>query len=331
LITEASTESSSSSEPFRAPGTVDITVIIANYNACALLESCLESIYSNPPTRSFEVIVMDDASPDSSASMVRTKYPQARLFVNPQNVGYARSNNHAIEESRGRYVYLLNSDAQLFPGALDAMAEFLESHPEAGAAGSMLYNGDGTIQASVKAFPSFKSAFIGARSSLSRWIPWLSRNELLHWKTEKGEPFQAGYVSSASIMIPRSVAREVGPLDVRLWYFIDADYCRRIWNLGCPVYCVPKAKAIHLDHHGGTKASFKQRFRSLIRFHYGAYIYFHKHSGRGVMHPIRVFVILGLGARFVISTVLQLFKEIFGSEGKVYDRRPGHHPHERKL
>lgn len=282
---------------------------------------CLESIYSNQPKRSFEVIVMDDASPDESAAIVRERFPQVRLFVNPRNVGYARSNNHAIGESRGRFVFLLNSDAQLLPGTLDALAEFLETHPEAGAAGSTLYNDDGTIQASVKAFPSAKSAFIGARSALSRWFPWLSRNQLLHWKTEKGQPFQADYVSSASIMIPRDVTLQTGPLDVRLWYFIDADYCKRIWNLGRPVYCIPAAKAIHLEHQGGTKANVKQRFRSLVQFHYGAYIFFHKHYGKGYFYPMRVLVILGLSARFVFSISLQIIKEILGTEGRVYNQR----------
>jgi len=300
---------------------VDITVIIANYAARALLEDCLDSIYKSPPSRTFEVIVMDDASPDDSAAMVRERFPQVRLYVNPVNMGYARSNNFAIARAAGRFVYLLNSDAMLLPGALDALAAFLEEHPGVGAAGSMLYNGDMSVQASVKAHPTAKSAIVGARSSLSRWIPWLSRGELLHWKTLEGKPFEAGYVSSASLMVPIEVARKVGPLDTRLWYFIDADYCRRVWDQGLSVYCVPEAKAIHLDHHGGTKASLRKRFLSLIRFHYGAFIYYHKHSGRPVWHPQRAVVLLGLGMRFVLSSLLQIVKEVTGLEGKVYNRK----------
>ena len=66
---------------------VDVSVVIANYNTRALLECCLNSIYGHPPRRSFEVLVMDDASPDDSAEMVRSRFPQARLFVNPVNLG----------------------------------------------------------------------------------------------------------------------------------------------------------------------------------------------------------------------------------------------------
>src|SRR5262245_59230397 len=220
---------------------VDASIIIANYNARALLEGCLRSIYRYPPTVSFEVIVVDDASPDTSAAMVRELFPQVRLLVQPVNSGYARSNNWAIRESRGRYIHLLNSDTEFLPGVIDLLVEFLDAHPRAGAAGNLLYNGDGTVQASVKSAPAFRSAIFGARSQLAKKFPNnpFTRKELLHWKAGSDEPFQAGYVSSASMMIPRQVAREVGDLDVRLWYFIDADYCRRIWDTGRPVYYVP--------------------------------------------------------------------------------------------
>jgi hypothetical protein len=302
---------------------VDVSVVIANYNTRALLECCLNSIYTHPPRRSFEVLVMDDASRDDSADMVRSRFPQARLFVNPVNLGYARSNNHAFAEARGRWVYMLNSDAELLPGLLDTLAEFLETHPDVGGVGSLLYNDDGSIQESVKALPSVRSAFVGKRSFLRRWLPrsWFTQSELLQWKTQDGEPFRAGYVSSASLMIPREVIREVGELDTRLWYFIDADYCKRIWNTGKSIYCVPAAKAIHREHRGGTLRGWRQRFWSLVSFHYGAYIYFRKHSGKPLWHPMYLMVILGLGGRFLASLVFQTLKELTSMDRRVYDRR----------
>jgi len=309
-------------------GAVDVSIIIANYNARALLEACLRSIYLYPPKASFEVIVVDDASPDTSAPMVRELFPQVRLLVQPVNSGYARSNNWAIAESRGRYIHLLNSDTEFLPGVIDTLVAFMDAHPDAGAAGNLLYNGDGTVQASVKSPPAFRSAIFGARSRIAKRFPnnpW-TRKELLHWKAEGDEPFEAGYVSSASIMIPREVAREVGDLDTRLWYFIDADYCKRIWNTGHRVYYVPKAKAIHYDHHGGTKASLRMRFRSLWRFHYGAFIYFRKHSGKPWWHPAYAAVMLGLGARLAVTLVLQAIKEIVAGEGRAYDRARGSAP-----
>jgi GT2 family glycosyltransferase len=297
-----------------------ISVIIPSYNTRELLSRCLASIYDAPPQRSFEVFVMDDASKDGSAEMVRERFPQVRLVVNRENRGYAYSNNLAMAQSQGRFVYLLNSDTEMSPGALDELAGFLETHPEAGAAGSALYNSDGSVQASVKSLPTVRSAFVGKRSWLARWFPSVRaiRSELLSWRVESGVPFEAGYVSSASIMIPRDVVERVGDLDTRLWYFIDADYCRRIWDIGRPVYCGPAAKVLHVEHLGGTLAGWKQRFRSMWRFHYGAYIYFRKHSGWAGWHPVTALIVMGIAARFVLSFGLQAIKEVIGVERDVY-------------
>jgi len=297
-----------------------ISVIIASYNTRELLSRCLASIYSALPEHSCEVMVVDDSSSDGSPEMVRDRFPQVRLIVNPQNRGYAYSNNLAMAQSRGRFIYLLNSDTEMFPGALDAMASFLEEHPDVGAVGSALYNSDGSVQASVKSLPRIRSAFFGKRSWLARWFPQFSatKSELLNWRVDAGTPFQAGYVSSASIMMPRDVVARVGDLDTRLWYFIDADYCTRIWNIGRSVYCVPAAKVLHVEHLGGTLAGWKQRFRSMWRFHYGAYIYFRKHSGWASWHPVTLLIVLGISARFVLSFAVQAIKEVTGAEREVY-------------
>lgn len=311
--------------------TLDVTVVIATYNACDLLAGCLESIFAAPARCSFEVVVADDASSDGSAAMVRERFPQVRLQANRSNLGYATCNNRAIAASSARYVFLLNSDTVVLPGLLDTLVDFLDAHPEAGAAGSLLYNEDGTVQASAKALPSIRSAFVGKRSWLYRLFPGSAalRRELLHWQPGRPEePYPAGYVSSAAIMIPREVAREVGELDRRLWHFIDADYCKRIRDTGREIYYVPRAGAVHLDHQGGTMAGWRKRFRSLWTFHNGAWIYFRKHSGRPLLHPATIAVGLALGVRFAACLPLQAAKEVLRLEQR-YDRwrrRPGTSP-----
>ncbi|MEO5740632.1 MAG: glycosyltransferase, partial [Vicinamibacterales bacterium] len=167
-----------------------ISVIIASYNTRELLSRCLASIYRVPPARACEVFVIDDASSDGSPEMVRERFPQVRLIVNRENRGYAYSNNLGIAKSQGRFVYLLNSDTEVSPAALDHLAGFLETHPDAGAVGSALYNSDGSVQASVKSLPTVRSAFFGKRSWLARWFPRFSatRSELLNWRVETGIP-----------------------------------------------------------------------------------------------------------------------------------------------
>jgi GT2 family glycosyltransferase len=118
-------------------------------------------------------------------------------------------------------------------------------------------------------------------------------------------PFAAGYVSSAAVMIPRHIIERVGGLDRRLSYHVDADYCRRIANLGYKSYYLPTATIIHLEHKGGTMVSLRRRFRSLVEFHVGSYIYYRKHVQTSVWSPMHIIVVLGLSARFLVSIVAQ--------------------------
>jgi N-acetylglucosaminyl-diphospho-decaprenol L-rhamnosyltransferase len=96
---------------------MDLSVVIVNWNTRELLAQCLEAVYAHPPDCAFDVWVVDNASSDGSAAMVRERFPQVHLIENRENVGFARANNQAIRQSTGRYVLLLNSDAFVQPGA----------------------------------------------------------------------------------------------------------------------------------------------------------------------------------------------------------------------
>ncbi|NIV39174.1 MAG: glycosyltransferase, partial [Anaerolineae bacterium] len=97
-----------------------------NWNTRELLTQCLASIEMYPPEAAYEVLVVDNASTDGSAAMVRSRFPQVRLIENPENVGFAVANNQAIRLSEGQYALLLNSDTEVYPGALEAMIQFME-------------------------------------------------------------------------------------------------------------------------------------------------------------------------------------------------------------
>jgi len=289
-----------------------VSVIIATYNACQLLADCLGSIAENPPSEPYEVIVVDDASADDTSEMVRTRFPDVRLLRNEVNRHYAFSNNRAFEYARGQYLLLLNNDTIVLPQALDRMVEFLRENPEAGAVGCRLLNEDGSIQWSVKSLPNPASALFGARSIVTRLLPNnpFSRHHLLHLDRDMTMPFPAGYVSSAAVMIPRHIVDKVGGLDRRLSYHVDADYCKRIADAGYKSYYLPTAAIIHLDHKGGTMVSLRRRFRSLVEFHVGSYIYYRKHVHKSAWAPMHLVVVLGLLVRFVLSVGAQAGAEL---------------------
>ncbi len=302
---------------------VALSIIIATYNARELLSDCLASIYQNPPSEPYEIIVVDDASGDATSEMVRTRFPDVRLFTNEANRHYGNSNNLAFEHARGQYLYLLNNDTIMLARALDGMLAFLRTHPEVGVVGSKLLNEDGTIQWSVKSLPNVGSAFFGARSIITRTFPnnRFSRKHLLHLDCDLSKPFIAGYVSSASMMMPCAVVRKVGGLDERLSYHVDADYCKRITNLGYQCYYLPDAAVIHLNHRGGTMVSGGRRFRSEVEFHRGSFIFFQKHIRDTASGPMRIIVPAALFLRFLFCIVHQALSEFcsaaFAFAGKI--------------
>jgi GT2 family glycosyltransferase len=288
-----------------------LSVIIPTYNARALLANCLQSIYQHAPSEPYEVIVVDDASADGTSEMVRARFPEVRLLLNKVNRHYARSNNRAIKHARGQYLYLLNNDTIVLPQAIDRLLAFLQEYPEAGAVGSKLLNGDGTIQWSVKSLPNPGSALFGARSIITRISPnnRYSRKHLQHIGRDLSQPFIAGYVSSASMMIPRKVVAEIGELDRRLSYHVDADYCKRIADAGYKCYYLPTATVIHFDHKGGTMVSLRRRFRSLVEFHVGSYIFYRKHIQQSPWSPMQIIVVVGVFSRFLVSIGAQALAE----------------------
>jgi GT2 family glycosyltransferase len=233
---------------------------------------------------------------------------------NEVNRHYAFSNNRAFDHASGKYLLLLNNDTVVLPQALDRMVEFLRRHPDAGAVGCKLLNpdGSGSVQWSVKSLPNPGTALFGARSSVTRLLPEnpFSRHHLLHLDRGMTAPFAAGYVSSAAVMIPRRIVHKVDRLDQRLADHVNADYCKRIADAIHKSYYLPMATIIHLDHKGGTMVSLRRRFRSLIEFHVGSYIYYRKHVQKSAWAPMHAIVVLGPLAGFVLSITAQAGAEV---------------------
>lgn len=138
---------------------MDLSIIIVSWNVQDYLAQCLASLFANPPTRAFEVWVVDNSSTDGSLQLVQDQFPQVKIMNNLENVGFARANNQAIRQGTGRHILLLNPDTRVKPGALQKLVEFLEAHPTVGAVGSRLLNPDGSLQVSCFRFPTLSREF----------------------------------------------------------------------------------------------------------------------------------------------------------------------------
>jgi len=292
----------------RGAESVMLSIIISSYDARKVLADCLESIYQNPPSEPYEIIVVDDASTDGTSDMVRARFSGVRLLRNEVNRHYTFSNNRAIDEARGQYLCLLNNDTVVLPQAFDRMLAFLRETPDAGAVGSRLLNEDGSTQWSIKPLPDLGAALFGERSIMIRMFPNnpFSRRRILHLDRDMTKPSAAGYISSAAKMMPRRVVDKVGHLDNRFAiYHVDADYCKRIVDAGYKCYYLPTAAVVHLNHKGGTMVSPTRRFRSLLTFHEACYVYYCKHMQRWPRGPLRIAVVLALACHFLCQLAVQ--------------------------
>lgn len=282
---------------------IDLSIVIVSYNVRDLLAECLASLVrARPPRRSdilptdhrpltTEIRVVDNASSDGSAEMVRERFPSVCLIENPENRGFAAANNQAFEQSRGRYVMMLNPDTTVREGALETLVEFMDAHPRAGACGGKLFYGDGSLQHSAFAFPTLAQIFLD-------WFP-------VHWRLlesrlngryprgwyARGEPFQVDHPLGADLLVRREAADRVGWLDDAFFiYCEEIDWCIRIKRAGWEVWCVPQAEIVH--HEAQSTRQFRdQMFVELWRARHRL---FRKHYTRVFQAAARQIVRLGL-------------------------------------
>jgi len=278
---------------------MDLSIIIVNWNTRDLLAQCLQSVYAHPPEGEFEVWVVDNASTDGSAEMVRERFPQARLIRNAENVGFARANNQAIRQSSGRYVLLLNPDTEVKPGALETLVQFMDAHPEAGAAGARLLNPDGTLQSSCHPFPTLGREFW--RLFHLDALRLCACYEMARWDPETLRPVDV--VQGACVILRRKALDQVGLLDED--YFIyteEVDLCYRLRQGGWRIYWAPQATVVHY----GGQSTRQMPAEMFLRLYESKLLYFRKHHSRQAARAYKLILLAAATARLLLSPLAWL-------------------------
>lgn len=256
-----------------------LSIVIVNWNTKKFLGDCLQSIYETAGTLNLEVIVVDNNSSDGSAELVRQNFGQVKLIANSSNLGYAKGNNQGIRESRGRYILLLNPDTIVLPGSLKKLVEFMEEHPQAGAVAPKLVYPDGSLQYSVRSFPTL-DCLIYETLYLQRLFPksrTFGKYRMTYW--DYNEVKEVDQPAASALLLCREALEEVGLMDERFFLlFNDVDLCYRLKEAGWKIYFFPEAKIVHF-HGQSTK---KVRRRTIIESHLGLYRFYRKHY-RGKM------------------------------------------------
>ncbi|MCU0606099.1 MAG: glycosyltransferase family 2 protein [Candidatus Edwardsbacteria bacterium] len=220
----------------------DLSIIIVSFNVRQLLADCLISILEACPDPVPEVIVVDNASSDGSARMVRERFPQVVLIANTENVGFARANNQGYAVSHGEYVLLLNPDTVVKPGAVQTVLGFMETAPDAGVASCRLLNPDGSLQRSIRSLPTVREHLLKA-VFLDRIVLPENRKETYY----RGEPFIIGYPMGAFMMVRRAALGGGTLLDDRYFmYSEEKDLALRLKQRGYGCWFVPGAGIVHV-------------------------------------------------------------------------------------
>jgi GT2 family glycosyltransferase len=265
---------------------VDVSIVIVNWNVRDLLRRCLYSI-AQYPVSSIEVIVVDNASTDGSVDVVRAEFRAVRLVVNSENRGFPGAINQGISLARGRYVLLLNPDAELVGDALGTMVAFADEHLDVGVVGPQLLNSDGSVQSSRRRFPTLATAFFE-----STWLqPYVPRRLLERYYVgdQPDDRVQdVDWLMGAALMARREAIERVGPMDERFFmYSEELDWCRRFREGGWRVVYLPTAQILH--HEG--KSSEQVLPARHIHFQTSKVRYFRKYHGHVAAEALRLFLL----------------------------------------
>lgn len=273
--------------------TLDLTIIISNYNTRSLLRNCLASIYQHTRDIAFEIICIDDNSGDGSAEMAAHEFPEVILIRNRVNKLYAKNQNTGLKMSRARYACLLDSDTILTGNGFRALVSFMDEHPEAAACGPKLLNLGGSIQHCVRGFPTAGVFFLQTLN----WHKLFPKSRLMnrYYNTDfdyaTAQPVES--IGTTAYVIRRSTWESAGMLDERFRLaVVDLAYNYMLKQKGYKVYYTPCAEIVHLGSQSINQkalSSLEDQCRALIQFS-EAYDYFG--TGRVTKLLVRWAVIL---------------------------------------
>ncbi|TVR23843.1 MAG: glycosyltransferase family 2 protein [Anaerolineaceae bacterium] len=264
---------------------VDLGIVILNWNTADLLRKCLQTVYASIGDFSFRVVVVDNASTDHSAAMVREHFPQAELIVNPINGGFSYGNNVGLRHLgyRGagdvapdapRYALLLNPDTEVPPTSLYDMVRFMDSRPDVGMAGPKLLLEDGTLdKACRRSFPTPKVAFYHF-SGLAKLFPNSQRFARYNMTfADPDEQIEVDSVVGAYMQLRREVIEAVGLLDEAFFmYGEDLDWAYRTKQANWKVMYHPEVTVWHIKRAASRKSK-----KAQFEFYRAMLIFYRKH------------------------------------------------------
>ena len=238
----------------------DAAVVVVTYDALPWIERCLESVRGVP------TVVVDNGSSDGTPGFVRDRFPEVRV-VEAENRGLAAGWNRGIEETDSRYVLLLNADAWLLGDSLSRLVGFADSRPKAAVVGPRLSNPDGTLQRSVRGFPTtwrLATEYLFLRKLAPRSG---AVNAFYAGGFDHDEVREVECVMGACMLMRRAAIEAVGPADEDFFLFSEeTDWCYRFRQAGWEIVFFPGAECVHVRGASHAGRLFRENLRGHLRF-----------------------------------------------------------------
>ncbi|MCK9155682.1 MAG: glycosyltransferase family 2 protein [Paludibacteraceae bacterium] len=224
---------------------MDVSIIYINYNACDLLLSSIQSLFQHTKGLDFEIIIVDNASEESTEPIKRICNDQIHLLQASENLGFGKANNLGLTIAKGRNILFLNPDTLLLNNAIKILSDTLDNNPKIGACGGNLVNKDLTATHSFsRIFPSILREADSSLFNLYTKIRYGQNAEFNH----TGKNLEVAYICGADLMTRRKVLDKVGTFDPDFFlYYEETELEHRMAIAGYKMVSVPEAEIIHLE------------------------------------------------------------------------------------
>jgi GT2 family glycosyltransferase len=273
-----------------------LSVIIVSYNTRVLTLRLLESLHEHVSTTAPEILVVDNRSRDGSAQAIARFFPEVRLIKLDRNIGFGAAVNLAVDEARGDYIWLLNSDCHLTGNPIEQILDYLKSNTQVAAVAGRLIDRNGSFQASCRRFPTFRNILFSRQSPLAPFDSVGSAYTLPDYEITTSVESCSG----TNTVIRKDRFQAVGGFDERFFmYCEDTDLCRRFADAGWGIVFMPGESVVHgwaESWRGDELLRYYHHHRSFIR-------YFAKHfqCKPVAVELLELFMIVSLGIRIAVS------------------------------
>lgn len=281
---------------------IDVSVIIVSFNTKLYTRKAIQAVYAAIHTRQCEVIVVENTSTDGSYEDIVSSFPDVKVIKTRSLLGFSAANNLGAQSARGRLLFFLNPDTEIFDRTIDILVETLEKNSMIGAVSGQLMNADHSIQPQGGALPTLWNMclwmfFLDDIPGVNTlFLPYQQRNIAYFTQVH----MHGGWVGGTAFMIPREVFDAIGEWDENIHlYAEDVELCARIHNKQKFVAYVPQAKILHRQHMsvGGSMRSQVGEIENLI-------YYWKKHKQAWEITYVRVILFLGSWLRIILFGIL---------------------------